>query len=1164
MTLHCWRISMVSCVLFLGGLAPQLILAAPVVINFEGLGHRAAVLAQFENQGISFNRASCIDYVVQPGYPAGYAHSGTKGIEQCFAQEFCSVPIEMTFTAGQRRVKAWVGVGFPNQVPFTVHLRAFTSTGVLAREATVVLPPQNQVGLAHAPIEVVAASALIRKATISLSVDGQPAFMNSFTVDDVEFDTQGPAPPCGANTVPALTWVEPTQGFTTQIGSYLFQGSFTTEEALKEASLEVTSSTGSYTMDLLSGNWFPLNGGNFGPIRVSPLFPGTNQLTLRLRNCKGTTTLQRNVIYNKLPDNLRFALDRFEVTQTIQDLDHTVPLIAGKRTVARAYVRLLNAPGVSVSKVRGKVFATRPDGSPVGGPLTISSSNLISLTDNAAIGPRRSAVDGTLNFQLPWEWIREGKIHLELTQISVEGVPMTAGCNGCSNTTQFGTPRTVEFEEAPPLKVVLWSVGYERDGAIHDPRLLDFQLLESWLRRAYPTGQVQFLRKFLAPFDGTPGVDFDCDDVNARLHRMRTLCVSFGFGSQLCVDTAGADVHWYGMVSDIHEFMRGCSRGIPSRVASGPAGDGTFGWDNDGSYADWYGGHELAHTYGRKHPGFCGSSDDDDDYPYAGGKIGGAGFGFDVGDPLLGIPTQVYSPGTFTDVMTYCDFQWMSDYTYEGILENLRDISGSGGSEGSGAALLADALFVQGEILPDGNSARLRPFLKLSNVEETPDSPDSPFHIELRSSTGGLLIRRAFEPVKDVEALPGELSTASFDLVLPWSANTRRIVILKNGREFAARDVSTNAPQVRLVAPNGPLDRGVGKSLRVTWIGSDRDGDALTYTLLYSADNGQTWEPIESGLGSTELDVPLGRLRGTTSGLFRILATDGVNTTTDDQDAPMSISNKRPTATILSPAQDTQFAAGQAILLEGEGIDLEDGNLQELALIWRSSSLRSLGKGSRLSLAGLPAGRHTLTLEAEDSAGATGVDMVEIEVLGTPAAAVAQVEEVVTRGSRVALDGRNSTGDGALTFLWKLVSAPTGSTATVGNQNAALATFVPDKLGVFGLELTVSDASGSTSVTRVFVQAVNAVSFVRGEVTGDRKVDISDPVRILGWLFTGDTEPSCLDAADSNDDGHADLSDAVAILSFLFGGAAPPAPPFGACGVDPTGDELGCNRAGCP
>ena len=101
------------------------------------------------------------------------------------------------------------------------------------------------------------------------------------------------------------------------------------------------------------------------------------------------------------------------------------------------------------------------------------------------------------------------------------------------------------------------------------------------------------------------------------------------------------------MAADTRGFLQGCSKGIPSRVASGPAGVNKWPWDTDGSYADWYGGHELAHTYGRKHPGFCNNnSDDDDDYPYSDGKIGGNGIGFDFGDTSLNIPARSSRPAS--------------------------------------------------------------------------------------------------------------------------------------------------------------------------------------------------------------------------------------------------------------------------------------------------------------------------------------------------------------------------------------------------------------------------------------------------------------------------------------------------------------------------------------
>jgi len=83
--------------------------------------------------------------------------------------------------------------------------------------------------------------------------------------------------------------------------------------------------------------------------------------------------------------------------------------------------------------------------------------------------------------------------------------------------------------------------------------------------------------------------------------------------------------------------------------------------------------------------------------------------------------------------------------------------------------------------------------------------------------------------------------------------------------------------------------------------------------------------------------------------------------------------------------------------------------------------------------------------------------------------------------------------------------------------------------------------------------------FIRGDVDGNARLDLSDPVGLLGYLFLGREEPGCLDAGDSNDDGALDLSDALYTLFSLFLGGSPPAPPFPGCGGDPTPDDLGCD-----
>jgi len=93
-----------------------------------------------------------------------------------------------------------------------------------------------------------------------------------------------------------------------------------------------------------------------------------------------------------------------------------------------------------------------------------------------------------------------------------------------------------------------------------------------------------------------------------------------------------------------------------------------------------------------------------------------------------------------------------------------------------------------------------------------------------------------------------------------------------------------------------------------------------------------------------------------------------------------------------------------------------------------------------------------------------------------------------------------------------------------------------------------------------------APTFRRGDSNADGKVDLSDAVSTLGYLFLGSVAPGCLDAADADDSGDADITDAVYTLVFLFGsGGPPPAPgPFN-CGADPTPCALGCpSGAPCP
>ena len=80
--------------------------------------------------------------------------------------------------------------------------------------------------------------------------------------------------------------------------------------------------------------------------------------------------------------------------------------------------------------------------------------------------------------------------------------------------------------------------------------------------------------------------------------------------------------------------------------------------------------------------------------------------------------------------------------------------------------------------------------------------------------------------------------------------------------------------------------------------------------------------------------------------------------------------------------------------------------------------------------------------------------------------------------------------------------------------------------------------------------------FRRGDVDTSTRLDVTDPISLLGYLFLEGDAPACADAADANDDGDLNLSDAVAILNHLFAGQEALPDPFESCRADPTPDEL--------
>ncbi len=90
--------------------------------------------------------------------------------------------------------------------------------------------------------------------------------------------------------------------------------------------------------------------------------------------------------------------------------------------------------------------------------------------------------------------------------------------------------------------------------------------------------------------------------------------------------------------------------------------------------------------------------------------------------------------------------------------------------------------------------------------------------------------------------------------------------------------------------------------------------------------------------------------------------------------------------------------------------------------------------------------------------------------------------------------------------------------------------------------------------------------FLRGDCSGDGKLDVTDPISNLSFQFVGTFDPPCRDACDFDDSGELDVTDPIANLQHQFLGGPGPAPPGKqSCGLDLTEDKLPCGSfAPCP
>lgn len=756
----------------------------------------------------------------------------------------------------------------------------------------------------------------------------------------------------------------------------------------------------SWSVDGLVNEWVTGTRGNHGLAAVA----GGFSALARFRSKEASDELEQPLLCVKwdLDVEADLAVTAIEVTQGTQDLNNSVRLVAGKPTWVRVHVE-------DTTRGNFRTFAT----------LTVSNGNDTRILHplNANAGhivaqsfPGRHVLNHAFLFRLPTapEDFTQGTITL-----TAEVNPVTDWRGRYPPESNFGNNTdsvTVEFEEVPRIGLVAYAADYTVDDGSGDPvnhstpsSHIDHMI--SWLERAFPVADIWYTRRRIDLGETDTRVndngtlvldDITSGNVNSRLKSRRSSDRDGDAWSGVVGNDR--DIRYYGMVVDSGGFMRG-SAPFGGTVGSGPTGSATFGWDEDGSYGDWYGAHELGHNFDRRHAEFCGAGDGRS-YPYDLGLISPTGsgndaiYGFDLAPvDVSGISRELRIYGRNTaDVMTYCTNQWISDFTLHGIMDFLQNrIEPMDAAESATRQDVEaiDRLQVVGTIDPDTNETDMQPLFILRDAKDLEPRTPGDYAIVLRDVGGAELARYDFTPEETssgptlIPAPEPEEKSLLISELVPYVEGTARVDIEGPSGILSTITAGINPPNIELVSPNGGETLS-NDPVEVSWSASDSDGDSLTYRLQFSNDAGASWELVKQNIEATTTQVPRTNLPTTSDGLFRVQASDGIHTASDVSDDTFSLSTLPPTAEIVAPDAGIFVSQDQTLTLEVNAFSPNVGSLVEDQIEWVSSIDGFLGNGKRLSVTGLTTGEHQMEVLVDDGIASVGDSVDPVVVVENP------------------------------------------------------------------------------------------------------------------------------------------------------------------------------------
>jgi hypothetical protein len=667
------------------------------------------------------------------------------------------------------------------------------------------------------------------------------------------------------------------------------------------------------------------------------------------------------------PPSLDLQIDSIEITQGIQCKDNpecdggdnSVPLVYGKATYVRVYVKVEGSagpvPGVSASAIANT------------GTNQQITGTALNETISAPLIPNRANFADTLNFHFfPDELSSSGTI--EVTVNPDRTIPESTYTNNSMTV-------PVDFVYARPLKIVPIWIHYKYGTKSSHVNLFMPFWLQSFTKNTLPIAEINWLIMPGYMVEWTEAVGPDSASWDKLLNKIRDIRAKNATWAYFTGEEGEA--HFYGM------FPKGDQEGGSTAGLGDYPGFSAVGFvhkthENLEDMADVL-VHELGHNFGRGHAPCGVDPPHDPDYPYSEAVLGD--FGWDpqgaAGGIVQSLPGGWVVPQTHNDVMSYCQENWISEYTYRAILD-YRDHGGTSGSsigQGLMSRVAAEQdtwqyLYVSGYL---SDTLVLDPW----SILEAPSgyfsqTGEGEYSLRLTDERRQTLFERHFNMqasmptfLPNAPAVTEIKPSYSFYEIVPWNPATAYVEIWQGSELLYERALSSSAPEVTLLNPSSGETWEADDETTIAWNANDADGDPLWFDVAFSSDGGGSWQMIATRLQSTDLQVGGDQFPGTTSAQVRVYASDGLRTS-QATSGIFEIEDKGPTVQITLPLDGASVPVNVPVMLTGSAFDWEDGMLPGDSFTWRSDQAGNLGTGNQI-LTKLSQGWHTITLTVSDS-----------------------------------------------------------------------------------------------------------------------------------------------------------------------------------------------------